>query len=140
MLKIIEQYQVPFAVRSGGHNPNAGFGSVNGSGILVDLSSLNELSLNEDKSVISVGPGNQWINVYNFLNASGISVIGTKEPGPGVGGSVLGGNTSALYQGPGALRPTCLGGDPFFPNLYGMICDNVVNFEVRFPTVRQSIG
>ena len=95
VLKIIDQYQVPFAIRSGGHNPNAGFGSVNGSGILVDLSSLNKLSLNEDKSVISVGPGNQWINVYNFLDASGISVIGTKEPGPGVGGSVLGGKTSA---------------------------------------------
>ena len=95
MLKIITQYQVPFAVRRGGYNPNAGFESVNGSGILVDLSSLNELSLDENKSVISVGPGNQWINVYDIIDASRISVIGTKEPGPGVGGSVLGGKTSA---------------------------------------------
>ena len=134
VLKIINQYQVPFAVRSGGHNPNSGFGSVNSSGILIDLAQLNTLSIDSSTSTVSVGPGNQWIDVYNFLDSYNVSAIGTKEPVPGVGGSVLGGTESGARIIPKWNCPSPnfdTGGDPFFPNLYGMICDNVKNFEVH---------
>ena len=90
-LKVVDFLQIPFAVRSGGHNPNSGFGNIDGTGILIDLAYVNQLSLSSSRSTVSVGPGSRWIDVYDFLDPWALSVIGTKEPGPGVGGSVLGG-------------------------------------------------
>lgn len=91
LLKLIVSFDAKFATRSGGHNPNTGFGSINGSGVLLDLSNLNQLNISSDRKTITVGPGNRWIDVYSYLDNFGVSAIGTKEPGPGVGGSILGG-------------------------------------------------
>ena len=90
-MKIAVYFAANFAVRSGGHNANSGYGSIDGSGLLIDLTRMTELSISSDHTTVSVGPGNRWIDVYTYLDEYGLSAIGTKEPGPGVGGSILGG-------------------------------------------------
>lgn len=85
-------------MRSGGHNPNSGFASIDRSGLLIDLVKLDFLSISEDRKSVRVGPGNRWIDVYDYLDTYGLSAIGTKEPGPGVGGSILGGIIQTLLS------------------------------------------
>jgi FAD/FMN-containing dehydrogenase len=91
VLRIIDYFQVKFAVRSGGHNPSPGFSSIGQGGILVDLGKINQVVLSSDKSFASLGPGGRWGDVISILEAQGATVIGGRIPHVGVGGLVLGG-------------------------------------------------
>jgi FAD/FMN-containing dehydrogenase len=77
------------------------------------MASIDEISLSEDKSLLSVGTGNRWANVYSFLDGTGITVIGGRVAGVGVGGFTLGGGIS------------------YFSGKYGWACDNVMAYQVR---------
>ncbi|KXX73295.1 Bifunctional solanapyrone synthase [Madurella mycetomatis] len=112
VLQIIWQFQVLFAVRSGGHSPNPGWASIGQPGILVDLSRLDAVSINADASVVSVGPGQRWRNVAAALDPYNVTVVGGRLPTLGVGGLVLGGGFS------------------YFSGQYGLAADNVRNYEV----------
>lgn len=103
-----------FAVRSGGHNPNAGFASVDSNGLLIDTAKLNEIMLSEDKTLVRVGTGNRFRDVYQnaALTDSGKSIVGGRSEAVGVGGYYLG------------------GGIGFFSNTYGISASQVRNFEV----------
>lgn len=101
-MQIVNHFQVPFSIRSGGHSPNPGFSSISPNGILVDLSSLNEFELSSDHSTVSLGPGLRWGDVIASLDPYGLSIIGGRIPHVGVGGLVLGGRSS-LYI---STRPT----------------------------------
>ena len=90
-LKIINFFQVKFAVRSGGHSPNPGWSSINNPGLLIDLQRFNQVTVNSDRSVASLGPGGRWGDVYAALDPYGVSVIGGRIPHVGVGGLILGG-------------------------------------------------
>ena len=81
-------------MRSGGHSPNPGWSSINDTGILIDLQKLNRFTINSDNSVVSLGPGLRWLEVYNALDSYGVSVIGGRIPHVGVGGLILGGSVS----------------------------------------------
>lgn len=74
---------------------------------------MNEINLNEDQSVVSIGPGNNWLAVYSSLEPYGLAAVGGRAASIGVGGFVLGGGIS------------------YHSNLYGWSCDNVESFEVR---------
>lgn len=111
-LKVVTLNNVSFAVRGVGHNANAGFGSVGSNGILIDLSQMRAVTLSKNQRSVDVYPGNRWIDVYDAVSTVGLGAVGTKEPGPGAIGGLIG------------------GGDPFFPSLYGMACDNVLEYEL----------
>lgn len=95
-ISIISFYGVTFAVRSGGHSPNPGWSSVGENGILIDMARLNTISLSDDRSYASVGPGARWLNVYQHLDAEKAVVPGARVPQVGVGGFILGGMLSLL--------------------------------------------
>ncbi|KAF2121074.1 hypothetical protein BDV96DRAFT_640484 [Lophiotrema nucula] len=111
-LRILTTGHVPFAIRSGGHCPNPGFSSVDGSGILIDLSALSQVSISEDKKIASVGPGADWGKVVDFLDEHDVTVLGARSPQIGVGGLLLGGGIS------------------HFTPEYGFACDMLVKAEV----------
>ncbi|CAG8207918.1 unnamed protein product [Penicillium salamii] len=100
-----------FAARSGGHAAFTGASSTPG-GISIWFKDMNEVTLNEDKSVVSIGPGNNWLAVYSALEPYGLGAVGGRAASIGVGGFVLGGGIS------------------YHSNLYGWACDNVQSFEV----------
>lgn len=118
---ICRSTRTPFAVKSGGHVPFAGASNCPG-GVTVDLADLNQIIVHHDENtelnkhmqsqIVSVGSGNKWLDVYRALEPQSLTVVGGRVAGVGVGGLILGGGIS------------------FFSNLYGMSCDNVVNFEV----------
>jgi FAD/FMN-containing dehydrogenase len=90
-LKIVNFFQTKFAVRSGGHSPNPGFSTLSEPGVLIDLQGLDEVSINNDRSVATVGPGAEWIEVYTALDPYGVAVVGGRGPTVGAGGFMLGG-------------------------------------------------
>ncbi|KAI8962371.1 putative oxidoreductase [Daldinia sp. FL1419] len=106
-----EQSSCQFAIRSGGHSSVAGAANI-ASGVTIDLRPLNTIEVKEDKSMVSIGVGATWGDVYSKLDPLGISVAGGRVAHLGVGGLTLGGGLS------------------FFSPRYGWTCDTVSNFEV----------
>lgn len=102
---------VKFAVKSGGHAPMAGASSSDG-GVSIDLRNFKNITLNEDKSLVSIGAGNIWEDVFDELAKHGKAVAGGRAGDVGVGGYTLGGGIS------------------FFASARGWACDNVRNYEV----------
>ena len=90
-LKVVTFMQCKFAVRSAGHNSNSGCSSIGASGVLLDLSLLNDIVLSMDGDVVSVCPAATWNEVYDKLEKVGLTVVGGRASGVGVGGLILGG-------------------------------------------------
>jgi hypothetical protein len=78
------------AIRGGGHTPWAGSANIEG-GITLDLSSMKTITVNQDRSVVAVGAGSLWGEVYRKTDELGIAVIGGRGSSIGVGGLTLGG-------------------------------------------------
>nr|POF22088.1 fad-dependent monooxygenase yanf [Quercus suber] len=79
-----------FAVRSGGHSPEAGFASLDG-GVVVDMSLLSEIVVSDDRQSASIGVGARWADVSLKLDDMGLAIVGGRNADVGVGGLVLGG-------------------------------------------------
>ncbi|OJD12491.1 hypothetical protein AJ78_06917 [Emergomyces pasteurianus Ep9510] len=84
-----------FAVKSGGHNPNRNFASVDG-GPLISLKSFNEINYDEESGTVRVGAGNRWADVVKVLEPNGVTVVGARIGDVGVGGFIVGGGLSYL--------------------------------------------
>jgi FAD/FMN-containing dehydrogenase len=92
ILKVVTFLEARFAVRSGGHNPNAGFASVDQSGVLIDLQDLRTLDMqNDEKEVVTIGTGARWGQVYEYLDNRSLGIVGGRDVHIGVGGLLLGG-------------------------------------------------
>lgn len=77
------------SVRSGGHGIVPGSSNANG-GLTIDLSRLNAITLNKDHSVVSIGAGARWQDVYTVLDPLNITASGGRVAGIGVGGYFTG--------------------------------------------------
>ncbi|KAI9810443.1 MAG: hypothetical protein M1826_003612 [Phylliscum demangeonii] len=104
-----------FAIRGGGHTPWAGAANIQ-RGVTIDLTGMKSVTLSADRTVAAVGPGATWQQVYDTLDALGVAVGGGRASGVGVAGLTLG------------------GGNSFFAARYGLVCDNVKNFEIVLGT------
>ncbi|EPE35102.1 FAD-binding protein [Glarea lozoyensis ATCC 20868] len=101
---------VPFAIKSGGHNSNTGFASTDG-GVLISFKNWNTTTLSDDGEVANVPPGARWVKVMTDLEPHGKAVVGGRIGDVGVG-LLLGGGLS------------------FLSTSYGMAADTVVEYEV----------
>ena len=63
-----------FAIKSGGHNPNVGYSSVDG-GVLISMSNLSSTVLGPDGTTVDIGPGARWIDVAEALDSSEVAVV-----------------------------------------------------------------
>lgn len=112
-LELLGKNQTPFAVRSGGHTANSGFSST--PGVQIALFQFSEIVYDADAQTATIGMGLIWDNVYSELDKYGVTVVGAKTTGVGVGGTVLG------------------GGYTYLSNQYGLSVDNAVAFELVMP-------
>lgn len=91
-LSIVRQAGCKFAVRTSGHNPNVGFSSVDGAGVVLDLAGLDGRSLDgegEGSVFLRAGPGNRWGPVYEFLQEKGCRLLVAGRCRSGSAGSLL---------------------------------------------------
>ncbi|KAF9737138.1 hypothetical protein PMIN06_001898 [Paraphaeosphaeria minitans] len=108
---IANQDGCPFAIKSQGHAPAAGFANID-NGITIDLTALNAITTNKDASVAHIGTGASWLDVYAHLDTLNKTVAGGRNGGVGVGGLTLGGGIS------------------YFSPQAGFTCDTAINFEI----------
>ncbi|MCJ1247587.1 hypothetical protein MMC30_004802 [Trapelia coarctata] len=111
VVQILTRQHVPFAIRSGGHMPSPLAANTN-DGVLIDMSKFNKVMYDAARNVATVGAGMKWGDVYNQLDLYNVTAVGGRVLDVGVGGLILGSGLSYLSD------------------LYGLACDNVVNFEV----------
>lgn len=84
-----------FAIRSGGHTPFGGAANI-AQGVTIDLSALHTITLSDSNSVVSVGPGARWGDVYAMLDPLQLTALGGRGASIGVGGFLVGGGISFL--------------------------------------------
>ena len=100
-----------FAIRSGGHTPYAGASNIE-DGVTIDLQYISAVQYDAKNSLVKVGPGARWNDVFTTLEPLGVITTGGRSSTVGVGGLTLGGGIS------------------YFTPEHGLICDNVLEFEV----------
>ncbi|KAL3489512.1 hypothetical protein BJX62DRAFT_239046 [Aspergillus germanicus] len=110
-IKLLKSVNAQFAVRGGGHMGIRGSNNID-NGVLIVMSALNTLELNDDQSLLSVGPSYRWGDVYSWLEPYGLAVAGGRLSPVGVPGLLL------------------AGGVNFYGNQVGFGCDTVVNYQV----------
>ncbi|KAK4185130.1 hypothetical protein QBC35DRAFT_28965 [Podospora australis] len=111
LVRTLTKANVPFAIRSGGHSPNPLDASIN-RGVLISLHKLKTVKYDAKAKHVSIGTGARWGEVYSVLDPYNVTVVGGRVVDVGVGGLTLGSGLSYLSD------------------LYGLVCDNVVSFEV----------
>lgn len=94
--------------------PIPGYSGIDSTGVLLSSSNLTTLSLSSDKSVVSVGPGRRWGEVYSYLAPSKLTAVGGRVGHVGVAGLLLGGGIS------------------FYSSQHGFASDNVVRYQVSY--------
>lgn len=100
---------VQLAARSGGHS-YAGYSTC--PGLVIDVSSLNGVSVEPGMQLATVGAGAQLIDIYSQLGSSGLLLPGGSCPTVGIAGLALG------------------GGIGVFGRAYGMTCDNIASLQI----------
>lgn len=103
--------QCKFSVKGGGHTPFKGAASI-ANGVTIDMTAMNDVSINDEKTVASIGAGARWLKVYKYLELQGMMVAGGRDSDVGVGGLITGGGYS------------------WFTSTMGFVADGVVNFEI----------
>ena len=93
---------VAITARSGGHS-YAGYSTVQ-NGLVVDLSSLDRVTVASGSRTALIGPGARLIEVYAGLAARGLAIPGGTCPSVGFGGLALGGGYGFASR---ALGMTC---------------------------------
>jgi len=81
--------RTPFAVKGGGHATNPGFSST--TGVQIAMTRFNQVIVNKTASLVEVGAGLIWDDVYKALDGTGLNVVGGRVSGVGVAGFTLGG-------------------------------------------------
>ncbi|MCJ1436396.1 hypothetical protein MMC27_005775 [Xylographa pallens] len=111
IVRILRKHDVKFAVRCGGHSSNTGAANIQG-GVTVNLRKMDKVTLNPDKTLVLVPGGSKWHDVYSLLEEHGLAASGGRLSDVGVGGLSTGGGIS------------------YFSGRYGLVCDNIVGYEV----------
>ena len=78
------------------HTPWSGAASIE-EGVTLDLSGLDGAILNADQTIVTLGPGARWANVYTTLIPNGLATSGGRVAQVGVGGLTTGGKCHILY-------------------------------------------
>jgi len=108
-LELARGQKLPFTVRSGGHC-TAGFSA--GPGALIDVSNLNDATVDAAQAIATAGTGCQFKKFDAVLASYGLHVPGGECEDVCIGGFMQG------------------GGYGFTSVTYGMNCDNVIDFRM----------
>ena len=75
-VRVLNDYpDVEFAVKSGGHDPNARHASVQ-DGVLISMKDLTGTTYDDEKGLAYVKPGGEWNDVIGALDPQGVAVVG----------------------------------------------------------------
>ena len=87
---LVDSGKVQLAIRGGGATPVAGVANIN-RGITIDMRSVTGITLIPENSIVSIGAGESWGDVYGKLESQGLAVAGGRTSRSGVGGHLTNG-------------------------------------------------
>lgn len=93
----VDNQRCKFAVRGGGHTHWSGASNVNG-GITVDMGKMADITVSNDRTIASIGPGAVWKDVYRKLDSMELAVVGGRAGDVGVAGLTLGGMLNLFLE------------------------------------------
>jgi FAD/FMN-containing dehydrogenase len=67
IVRILNNNNETFVTKSGGHNPNKGFASID-KGPLISTAKLNEVTFDAASMTVRAGPGNDWQDIHKALD------------------------------------------------------------------------
>ena len=108
IIKILARLHVPFAIHGGRNTLNAGAAKF-ASGVTVNLRAMNEVTVNANKTVVSIGGGAKWGEVSSVLDAQNIATSGGRLSDVGVGGLSTGGGYPDFETTLKSANYTCRG-------------------------------
>lgn len=95
VIKILKGTDETWAVKSGGHNPNKYWSSVE-DGPLISTAKLNHVTVDQATGIIRAGPGQRLDSISAALDGSGWTFVGGRIGNTGIGGLILGGGLSYM--------------------------------------------
>ncbi|KAJ7142101.1 hypothetical protein C8R43DRAFT_581140 [Mycena crocata] len=101
IVTLATKYDCEFAVRSGGHMFSKGYSNVGEAGFTIDLEKMNQVSLLDEKKIVSFESGCRWHHVYSALTPYNLTTVGGRATDVGVSGFLLGGGISGLSHAHG---------------------------------------
>jgi len=108
-IQFAERHGVELSVRSGGHCYG---GWSTGSGLVIDVSPMNQVDYDPVTDIVNVGSGTRLIDLYASLAPHNMAVPGGSCPSVGIAGLALGGGFGVLAR------------------KFGLTCDNLGSAEV----------
>jgi FAD/FMN-containing dehydrogenase len=127
-VRLVRSESCRFAVKAGGHATFEGASNIP-HGLTINLEKLNSVTLTNNGSIVQIGAGNRWYDVFRELEKSNVTVAGGRTGSVGVGGLTLGGKVSHFVYTL-TTEFSWTGGLSFFSGHYGLVCDNVANYQV----------
>lgn len=70
--------------------PDSGAANIK-NGVTISLRRMNQIAMKADETIVSVGGGATWGEVYKYLDPLGVAVPGGRVANVGVGGLTIGG-------------------------------------------------
>ena len=95
-IRILATCNIPFALRSGGHNPNPGVNS--NRRVVIVTSGFTSLSYSPSTETVTLGAGLRWEKVFFGLQRHARTAVGPRHSQVGVSGYLLGGGIGHLSQ------------------------------------------
>ena len=72
-------------------------GSANiANGVTIDLTTMTEIAVSQDRKVTSAGPGCRWKDIYNKLDPMNLAVVGGRADTVGIAGLTVGGKVCPI--------------------------------------------
>lgn len=97
VVRILTKHHVHFAIRSGGHSPSPLAANIN-NGVLIDMSMFNRVDYDAASNVARIGAGMKWGDVYKRLDPYNVTVVGGRVLDVGVGGLILGSESTSYFH------------------------------------------
>jgi FAD/FMN-containing dehydrogenase len=105
-LAFVQRFSLPFAIRCGGHS-YAGYSTT--TGLQMDVTGMNQVSVDPATGIATVGAGARLIDVYATLAQDGLVIPAGSCPTVGITGLALGGGVGVLSR------------------KFGLTCDNLLS-------------
>ncbi len=108
-LAFVRKFNLPFAVRCGGHSYE---GYSTSTGMIIDVTRMNAVQVDSGAETTTIGGGARLIDIYSELAKQNMALPAGSCPTVGIGGLALGGGAGVLDR------------------KFGLTCDNLLSAQV----------